>query len=244
MTREEVKALMQRAVVPLAQAELERIGERVFPRVIRAIAFPPVEVTWPEVQEAEALVAVPELPLPSHELWTPAPRGLIPWETELVTGEASTWSNRPAAAPTPTFDVAAVNKIAAELRAELAGRLADLERGLWQDTLLHGRIFNPPATLWGYPVVTAADEAWSRPYPYVCPWPSFLSDYREALALQQEYMAWRRVPRVDPAAGPEACALEPTVSQSLQFYAWNCMLVGREDMAGMSDPYLPDCDPY
>ncbi len=49
-------------------------------------------------------------------------------------------------------------------------------------------------------------------------------------------MAWRREPRVDPAAGPEAHALEPTVAQALQFQARRLMLESCPDMISLGFP--------
>lgn len=54
--------------------------------------------------------------------------------------------------------------------------------------------------------------------------------------MQDEYMAWRRERRVDPAAGPEAHALEPTLDHHVQFGYWRALLAERADMAGLSFP--------
>jgi hypothetical protein len=51
-----------------------------------------------------------------------------------------------------------------------------------------------------------------------------------SFALQEEYMAWRREPRVDPAAGPDAHPLEATLAQRLQFAAWQIMIGAAEHM--------------
>lgn len=54
--------------------------------------------------------------------------------------------------------------------------------------------------------------------------------------LSEEYLAWRREPRVDPAAGPEAHALEPTAFQERRLYGWYEMLHFRRDMPGIGIP--------
>jgi hypothetical protein len=60
-----------------------------------------------------------------------------------------------------------------------------------------------------------------------------LRERLRAEQLNRDWRDWREVPRVDPAAGPEPFALDPTLGQIQQLARWEGYLDVRHDVGGM-----------